>query len=86
MRHPKNCAVVTLSSGAEAVYHNCNADQFDRSGDLTITDRTTFSERIYPAGSWKAYVVYDAKGNYLNACDLDVRVTLITGYQQPPAA
>jgi hypothetical protein len=86
MTHPKDCAVVTLSTGAHATYHGCDADQFEK-GELTITDRQTFAERIYPPGSWTAYIVYDAQGHYLYACDCDVRVTLITaGYQQPPAA
>jgi hypothetical protein len=80
VRHPKNCVVVTLPSGAEAVYHHCDADQFEK-GELTITDRLTFSERIYPAGSWTAYVVYDAYGHYLYACDCNVRVRVITTMQ-----
>lgn len=67
-RSPVNCAVVTLPSGAQATFAGCDADVYAL-GELTITDRQTFAERIYQPGSWDAVAVYDQHGHYLYVID-----------------
>jgi hypothetical protein len=77
---PKNCAVVTLANGAAAIFHNADADIYER-GELTITDRVTFAERIYQAGAWDAVTVYDAQGHYLYVIDQHPRLVVFDTVQ-----
>jgi len=64
----RNCAVVTLPSGTEAIFHNCDADEYVI-GELTIENRATKAERIFRAGTWNSVTVFDYRGNYLYVID-----------------